>query len=301
MDKKIVLVTGMSGAGKTSAMNALEDMGYYCIDSFPSELLGEMESLMEQGDPKYDRLAFAVSALEYLKFMNFFDALNRPVQVIFVDAEDDELLLRYRFTRRQHPLITMNMATTLEEAIELERDYFDHLQQNMKNTIHIDTTKITPQALNNQVRRYFTNETNDQFGVTFQSFGFKNGIPMDADVVVDVRFLPNPFYEAALRNKTGNQKEVYDYVMGKEETQEFIRRLKEYIDFVLDSYRTQQKNHTIIAIGCTGGQHRSVSIANWLYETYKDKYRCWRSHRDIQEEAADDESQDETSNRGGFR
>lgn len=287
MDKKIVLVTGMSGAGKTSAMNALEDLGYYCIDSFPSELLGDMEELMEKGDPKYDRLAFAVSAQDYLKFMNFFDALNRPVEVVFVDADDDELLLRYRFTRRQHPMITMNLATTLEEAIELERDYFEHLQQNMKNTIHIDTTKITPQALNNQVRRYFTNETNDQFGVTFQSFGFKNGIPMDADVVIDVRFLPNPFYEPSLRNKTGNDREVYDYVMGRQETQEFIGRLKQYLDFVLESYRDQQKNHTIIAIGCTGGQHRSVSIANWLNNIYKDQYRCFTSHRDIQDDHQD--------------
>lgn len=284
MDKQIVLVTGMSGAGKTSAMNALEDLGYFCIDSFPSELLADMEGLLEKGDPKYDRLAFAVSAQEYLKFMNFFDALNRPVKVVFVDADDDELLLRYRFTRRQHPMITQKLAATLEEAIELERDYFEHLQGNMKNTIHIDTSKMTNQGLSNAVRHYFTRENNDEFNVTFQSFGYKNGMPMDADVVVDVRFLPNPFYEPSLRNKTGNDREVYDYVMTREETREFTEKLKDYLDFVLESYKGQQKTHTIICIGCTGGQHRSVSITNWLYDTYKDKYNCYKSHRDIPEE-----------------
>ena len=285
MDKKIVLVTGMSGAGKTSAMNALEDLGYYCIDSFPSELLGEMESLMEQGDPKYDRLAFAVSALEYLKFMNFFDARNRPVQVIFVDAEDDELLLRYRFTRRQHPLITMNMATTLEEAIELERDYFDHLQQNMKNTIHIDTTKITPQALNNQVRRYFTNETNDQFGVTFQSFGFKNGIPADADLVFDVRFLPNPFYIDELKHKTGNDQEVQDYVMSFPEAPMFLGQLTDMLDFLIPNYIKEGKHQLVIGIGCTGGKHRSVTLANGLYAKMKNhkNYGVKLYHRDIRQ------------------
>lgn len=284
MDKTIVLVTGMSGAGKTSAMNALEDLGYYCIDSFPSELLSDLETLIEQGDPKYDRLAFAVNAQDYLKFMNFFDALNRPIQVVFVDASDEELLLRYRFTRRQHPMITMNLATTLEDAIELERDYFDHLQNNMNNTIHIDTTRMTGQALSNTVRHYFNSEKDDRFAVTFQSFGFKNGLPMDADLVIDVRFLPNPFYEPALRSKTGNDKEVFDYVMEREETQDFAKRLKDYLDFVLKSYKDQQKSHTIISVGCTGGQHRSVSVANWLYDQYKDEYRCYKTHRDIGED-----------------
>ncbi|MCF0245703.1 MAG: RNase adapter RapZ [Ileibacterium sp.] len=282
-DKQIVLVTGMSGAGKTSAMNALEDLGYYCIDSFPVELLEQLSELIEKDESKFSKLAMAVSAQDYVKFMNYFDGEGRPLRLVFVDASDDELLLRYRFTRRLHPLIAKKEASTLEEAIEMERDYFEHLKQNNRQTIHIDTTKMTNQALANQIRSYFIGNTKEDFAVTFQSFGFKNGMPMDADEVIDVRFLPNPFYEPALRNKTGNDENVYNYVMGAEETKNFTEHLKGYMDFVLQAYKEQHKNHLIVAVGCTGGQHRSVSIANWLYSVYKDEYECFKSHRDIQE------------------
>lgn len=281
MEKNLVLVTGMSGAGKTSAMNALEDLGYNCIDSFPKELLGSLEELLEKGDSRYDKLALSVSAQDYLDFMNYFDNLRRPMKIIFVDASDDELLLRYRFTRRQHPLIVQNKAATLEEAIELERDYFDHLQRNMQDTLHIDTSKMNQQALGNAVKYYFKNEEDSDFSVTFQSFGFKNGVPMDADEIIDVRFLPNPFYEPELRSKTGNDSEVYNYVMSRQETRDFTETLKNYLDFVFSSYQKQQKNHMIVSVGCTGGQHRSVSIANWLYDHYKDQYRCFKAHRDL--------------------
>ena len=282
-DKQIVLVTGMSGAGKTSAMNALEDLGYYCIDSFPVELLDQLSDLIEN-DEKFSKLAMAVSAQDYVTFMNYFDGEERPVRLVFVDASDDELLLRYRFTRRLHPLIARKEASTLEEAIEMERDYFEHLKKNNRQTIHVDTTKLTNQALASQIRQYFIGSNQkDAFAVTFQSFGFKNGMPMDADEVIDVRFLPNPFYEPALRSKTGNDQNVYDYVMGKEETKEFTAHLKAYMDFVLKAYKEQNKNHLIVAVGCTGGQHRSVSIANWLYSVYKDDYKCFKSHRDIQD------------------
>lgn len=284
MDKSIILVTGMSGAGKTSVMNALEDLGYNCIDSFPKELVASLENLIEQGDPRFDKLALSVSAQDYLDFVNFFDNLKRPLKIIFVDASDDELLLRYRFTRRQHPLIVQKQAATLEEAIELERDYFDHLQRNMQDTLHIDTSKLSMQALGNSIKHYFKNEEESDFAVTFQSFGFKNGVPMDADEIIDVRFLPNPFYEPELRSKTGNDAEVYNYVMSRQETRDFTKILKDYLDFVFNSYEKQQKNHMIVSVGCTGGQHRSVSIANWLYDQYKDQYRCFKSHRDIASE-----------------
>lgn len=280
MEKNLVLVTGMSGAGKTSAMNALEDLGYYCIDSYPSELLDELEEMLEKEDPKYDRLALSVPASEYLDFCNFFDNRQRPLQIVFVDASDEELLLRYRFTRRKHPLITARQAATLEEAIELERDYFESLHSNMKDTIHIDTTRLTQQALSNEVRRYFQSGEETDFSVTFQSFGFKNGVPMDADEIIDVRFLPNPFYEASLKKKTGNDPEVYNYVMNHESTRQFTERLVAYLDFVLKAYSAQQKNHLIISVGCTGGQHRSVSICNFLYDHYKDQYSCYKAHRD---------------------
>lgn len=281
MKKNIVLVTGMSGAGKTSAMNALEDLNYYTIDNFPKELLDQLEDLLCRDDPKYDNLALAVSAQDYQEFVNFFDAMDRPVQIVFVDAKDDELLLRYRFTRRKHPLITMGQANTLEEAIELERDYFESLRDNMQDVVQFDTTKMTQQELSNTVRSHFSGSENKEFAITFQSFGFKKGVPLDADEIIDVRFLPNPFYDPDLRTMTGNDKPVYDYVMEKEETKEFCKTLKSYLDFVLKAYQDQQKNYLIVSVGCTGGQHRSVSIANWLKQQYEKDYKCYVNHRDI--------------------
>ncbi|WP_323088988.1 RNase adapter RapZ [Allobaculum sp. JKK-2023] len=281
MEKSLVLITGMSGAGKTSAMNALADLGYNCIDNYPKELLPALEQLMESGDPQYDRLALSASSQDYVDFMNFFDTLKRPLQVVFVDASDEELLLRYRFTRRLHPLLVHNEASTLEEAIELERDSFRSLEENMKDTFHLDTTRLTPQALVNLLKPYFKSQTEPEFAITFQSFGFKHGLPMDADIVIDVRCLPNPFYEAGLKKLTGNDERVYKYVMDREETREYVKRLSAYLDFVFDSYRSQNKNHMIVAVGCTGGQHRSVSVCNWLYDHYKDEYKAFKSHRDL--------------------
>ena len=259
MENKIVLVTGMSGAGKSSAMNALEDLGYYCMDNFPKELLENLEDLLRKDESHYKNVALSVSAIDYQAFVSYFENINRDLQILFLDCSDEELLLRYRFTRRQHPMIVNHLATTLEDAIEVERDFLDHLQENSQNTIHIDTTKLSTSALASRVLHRFKS----------------------ADMVIDVRFLPNPFYDPLLRDKTGNQKEVYDYVMDKPETQEFILKLKDYCDFVFSQYEKQNKSHMIVAIGCTGGQHRSVSICNWLYDEYKDIYRCFKSPRDI--------------------
>lgn len=281
MNENIVLVTGMSGAGKSSAMNALEDLGYYCIDNFPKELLNQLFDLLDSDDSRYKHIALSVSASDYTSFVNYFDNIARDLQIIFLDCSDEQLLLRYRFTRRQHPMIVSGKATTLEEAIEMERDQFDLLQENMKNTLHVDTSKLSSQALINQIRHRFKDAGKPEFTVTFQSFGFKHGMPMDADIVLDVRFLPNPFYEPALRNLTGNDKEVYDYVMESAETKEFGERLLSLLDFTFDQYSRQNKSNMIVSIGCTGGQHRSVSIANWLHDHYKDKYHCFKSHRDI--------------------
>ena len=231
MENKIVLVTGMSGAGKSSAMNALEDLGYYCMDNFPKELLDNLEELLRKDDTHYKNVALSVSAIDYQAFVSYFENINRELQILFLDCSDEELLSRYRFTRRQHPMIVNHLATTLEDAIEVERDFLDHLQENSQNTIHIDTTKLSTSALASRVLHRFKSAQRSVFTVTFQSFGFKHGVPLDADMVIDVRFLPNPFYDPLLRDKTGNQKEVYDYVMNKTETQEFIVHLKNYCDF----------------------------------------------------------------------
>lgn len=283
MNKNTVLVTGMSGAGKTSVMNILEDMGYYCIDNFPKELLPNLEELLQE-ESRYDLVALSVSAVDYLDFVNYFKNISRKLQIIFLDCSNEQLLLRYRFTRRKHPIIAHQLATTLEDAIELERDLFDHLEENSTQTLHIDTTKLSISDLNKKLRNRFKVHSHNEFTITFQSFGFKHGIPLDADQIIDVRFLTNPFYEPDLKDKTGNQKEVYDYVMQDAQTQEFVERLKNYLDFVFEMYRIQNKSHMIVSIGCTGGQHRSVSICNWLYDHYKDTYRSFKSHRDIGDE-----------------
>ena len=284
MNENIVLVTGMSGAGKSSAMNALEDLGYYCIDNFPKELLPQLETLLKGEPEKYQATALSVSAMDYIYFVKYFDTIAKHLKIIFLDCSDHELLLRYRFTRRQHPMISFNYATTLEEAIEMERDYFDHLQENAQTTIHLDTTKLTPQKLVERICHRFKMNKKTEFTITFQSFGFKHGVPMDADAIIDVRFLPNPFYEPSLRNKTGNQEEVYKYVMSAQETQDYVKTLKKYLDITFENYKNQCKSHMIVAIGCTGGQHRSVSICNWLFDEYKSTYRCFKSHRDINNE-----------------
>ena len=280
MKKNIVLITGMSGAGKSSAMNALEDLGYYCIDNFPKELLGQLEELLESKN-KYVNIAFSVSALDYVFFMQMFSEIDANVRVIFLDAKDDELLLRYRFTRRLHPMIASGIVTTLEEAIAMERELFERLNIEFDHVIRFDTTKMTQASLGQRIRnRFRVNETTD-FKLTFQSFGFKHGVPMDADIVIDARFLPNPFYVESLKNKTGNDLEVYNYVMDDKNTKEFLVYLKNYLDFVFKEYDSQNKAQLVVAVGCTGGQHRSVTICNWLYETYKTLYPCLKSHRDI--------------------
>lgn len=280
MRQHIVLLTGMSGAGKSSAMNALEDLGYYCIDNFPAELLPNLENVMNQKS-RYEYMALSVSAIEYVQFLHFFENSNDEIRIIYLDASDEELLLRYRFTRRRHPLISNGMASTIEEAIEMERDYFNQIADGQNNTIRFDTSRLSTTELAKRIRnRLSVNET-AEFTITFRSFGFKHGMPLDMDMMIDVRFLPNPFYEPVLRELTGNDKAVYDYVMTAQETIDFTKKLKDYCDFVFSSYKEQNKSHLIVGVGCTGGQHRSVSICNWLYEQYKNKYRCFKSHRDI--------------------
>lgn len=192
MNENLVLVTGMSGAGKSSAMNALEDLGYCCIDNFPRELLPQLQELLEKEQDRYKNIALSVSAADYTSFVNYFDNIARELQIIFLDCSDEELLLRYRFTRRQHPMIASGQATTLEDAIEMERLSFDQILANMNNTLHVDTTKLSSQALINRIRHRFKSTDKPEFTVTFQSFGFKHGMPMDADMVLDVGFCPIP-------------------------------------------------------------------------------------------------------------
>lgn len=277
--QNIILVTGMSGAGKTTAMAVLEDMGYHCIDQFPVQLIHELGMIIKtEHDPRYANLALATTALDYEKFLMYFEAREVPVRVLYLDASDEQLLLRYKFTRRSHPFIVFNKANTLEEAIEAERDMFDNLKY--RNVVHIDTTKLTQKTLRESIEGKFSISLKQGFSISFVSFGYKHGVPMDADLMFDVRFLPNPYYIESLKELTGDDEPVYSYVLACPETQELIEKLVTFLDYILPQYKKEGKNHLTVAIGCTGGQHRSVTLTNYLYDHYKNQYTTHKGHRD---------------------
>ena len=198
--------------------------------------------------------------------------------VVFLDCENMEILKRYKQTRRSHPMMIMNKANTLYDSIELERQEYEQIKT--QADLIIDTTLLKRTALQDRLEASFYHETGEVFRVSFVSFGYKFGIPKDADLILDVRFLPNPFYIPEFRNKTGNDKEVYDYVMEKPETQEFIKRTLSYYDYLLKEYEKEGKMQLIVGIGCTGGQHRSVTLTNFLADHYKKYYKVYKWHRD---------------------
>lgn len=277
--QNVILVTGMSGAGKTSAIGILEDMGYHCIDQFPVQLIGELGKIIsDQHDDRYQNLALATSSQDYQKFLSYFEGREMNVKVLFLDASNEKLLLRYKFTRRSHPFVVNKTANTLEEAIEKERDLFNELSY--RKVIHIDTTKLTLAALKKQIESKLSIDAKDGFAISFVSFGYKHGVPLDADLMFDIRFLPNPYWIESMRSQTGDDKDVYDYVMNSKETKAYVRKLTSFLDYSFRQYKKEGKNHLTVAIGCTGGQHRSVSMVNYLFDNYRNKYQCHKGHRD---------------------
>lgn len=280
-DVNIVLITGMSGAGKSTAMSVLEDMGYHCIDQFPVELMHELGKLLRNSsDVRYHDVALATTALDYIKFLVYFENIGMNVRVLFLDASNEKLLHRYKYTRRQHPFLVNHMANTLEEAIEMEREYFNAIKERA-SIYRVDTTYLPVSQLKSHIENYLKLGEKSSFGISFVSFGYKNGIPMDSDLLFDVRFLPNPFYVDELRHLTGNDQPVYDYVMNAEQTKECVQHIVDFLDYVLPQYELEGKNHLTVGIGCTGGQHRSVSITNYLYDKYSKNWNCFKAHREI--------------------
>lgn len=203
------------------------------------------------------------------------------VQVLFLDASDLVLIRRYKSTRRTHPLLLSNAANTLEEAIAVERQLLTRTLDS--SFVTVDTSFLTAKEVKRVLEQYFSKNAAPSFSISFVSFGYKHGVPLDADLMIDVRFLPNPFWEPKLRMFSGNDKLVYDYVMDSDETREFIKRLLAFLDYAFAQYVKEGKNHFVVAIGCTGGQHRSVTITNFLYDHYKDQYRSYKQHRDEKE------------------
>lgn len=275
---EVVIVTGMSGAGKTSAMACFENLAFRCIDNYPVPLLTEFAELV-QDNSQYQRVAMAVSledALKAIRLLNNLDWIN--LTVVFLDCDDETLVKRYKQTRRSHPLLISNKAASLLEAIEFERRLAEPISR-LAN-IYIDTTKLKGARFQDLLEDYFNKGKLDPFRITFVSFGYKHGVPKDADLLLDVRFLPNPFYIEELRQLTGNDQAVYDYVMEKEETKIFVEKTSEFLDYLLKEYEKEGKMHLVIGIGCTGGQHRSVTLTNYFADYYSQYYQVHRLHRD---------------------
>lgn len=278
---QLVIITGMSGAGKTIAMQCLEDMGYFCIDNMPPGLFEKFwEIMMEADNTKKVALVVDLRSGRFFQEVQSMlnDIANTPnvnMNMLFLDASDEELVARYKETRRLHP---MAMEGLTLDGIHRERELLQSIKG--KAQVIIDTTHLSARQLKGRITQEFSQDNDDRFHVELMSFGFKYGLPIDADIVMDVRFLPNPYYIEALRPLTGQDKAVYDYVMKFKETETFYQQFKTLIDTVLPGYRDEGKKNVTIAIGCTGGQHRSVAIAERLYhDIQKEGYKVNITHR----------------------
>ena len=279
---QLVMVTGMSGAGKTVAIKSLEDLGYFTIDNMPPALLLKFIELMRHS-PDNNKLAVVVdmrSRSFFNEIRTILDELDNQedldFKVLFLDATDSELVARYKETRRSHPLAADGRVL---DGITLERELLSPLKNISQNVV--DTTELTPRNLRKTIAEQFASQDNQpDFRVEVMSFGFKYGLPIDADLVFDVRFLPNPYYKLELRNLTGQDLAVYDYVMDHPESEDFYRHLHDLIVPILPSYKREGKSVPTIAMGCTGGQHRSVDFAERLAHDLEKNWQVNCSHRD---------------------
>ena len=284
---RFVVVTGMSGGGKSTAMKMLEDMGFYCVDNLPVLLIEKFAELVVTPNTELEKVALGLdvrSDQDFVQAEKVLDKLKEDgyvFEILFMDANDKTLLKRYKETRRIHPLST-EKNPRIEDGIIKEREILSSIKK--KADYVINTSQILTRVLKEELERIFIkNEEYNSLMVNIVSFGFKHGIPADADLVFDVRFLPNPFYIDELKHITGNEKAVQDYVMSFKEAGEFLDKLKDMLNFLLPGYIKEGKYQLVVAIGCTGGQHRSVTLANALYQDMKDKgnYGLSISHRDI--------------------
>lgn len=279
--KKIILISGISGAGKTTASNFLEDKGYRCIDQYPPELFSDLINLIEQDDgSKYGHVVLTVSLIDLEKYQLLLNNTNIKHKLILIDCDKETIINRYKFTRRLHPLLISNIADTISEAVDIEKNILNSFKKKAKI---INTTHLDQKQLKERINKALDDVDDKNISLSFISFGFKNGIPHDADNIFDVRFLDNPFYIPELKDKTGNDKQVREYVLNSKKTQSFLKKLISFIDFIIKAYDKEDKRHLTICIGCTGGKHRSVVVANYLYAYYKDKYTCYLNHNEIKE------------------
>lgn len=282
---RFVVVTGMSGGGKRTAMKMLEDMGFYCVDNLPVSLVEKFVEIIAMPGSEINKVALGMDVRADQSFEDVTQILDQlkqkgyPLEILFMESDDASLIKRYKETRRVHPLAA---GERVEDGVRRERKVLENIRKNADYVI--DTSNLLTRELKEELDRIFLkNEEYSSLMVTVMSFGFKNGIPADADLVFDVRFLPNPFYIDELRGKTGNDAQVQDYVMSFEEAIRFLSMLTDMIKFLMPNYVKEGKYHLVIAIGCTGGKHRSVTLANALYDKLKEErqYGIKLYHRDI--------------------
>ena len=284
---KFVIVTGMSGAGKSTSLKMLEDLGYFCVDNLPVPLIEKFAELTSSPNSELNKVAIGIdvrtgltrveSALEKLK------AAGLIFDILFLDASDDTLVKRFKETRRSHPLVANGRV---EDGIVAEREQLKYLKKNA--TYIIDTSQMLTRELKAEINEiYSKNKGYSNLFITILSFGYKYGIPSDADLVFDVRFLPNPYYIDELKNHTGNDREVQDYVMGFKEAGIFLDKLEDMLLFLIPNYVVEGKNQLVVAIGCTGGKHRSVTLADKIYDRLKnnDRFGIKIEHRDIEKDS----------------
>ncbi|SEP92221.1 UPF0042 nucleotide-binding protein [Virgibacillus subterraneus] len=282
-ETKLVVITGMSGAGKTVAVHSFEDLGYYCVDNLPPALLPKFLELMKDSTNNIHKVALVMD----LRGREFFDSLFEALDILgkedwldehilFLDAQDESLVTRYKETRRSHPLAVGGLPLN---GIQQERKILDELRGRAQRII--DTSNLKPKALRDKILKAYTEDKQEIFSVHMVSFGFKYGVPIDADLVFDVRFLPNPHYVSHMQPLTGLNPEVSSYVFKWGDTKKFNEKVLDLLQFMLPQYKKEGKSQLVVAIGCTGGQHRSVAIAEYFAKQLSSNYITHISHRDI--------------------
>ena len=284
---EFVIISGMSGAGKTSALHIMEDIGCYCVDNIPTSLLQTLYKLCkDSSDKAMKRVAVVVDVRGNGDYEVMYDDLenfkknNEGVSILYIDAKVDSLIVRYKETRRRHPLTERLKDGSVAAAVKEEQRLLVPVKTLADYSI--DTTFMSIKQLRERIISMFLENSSNSIMITFMSFGFKYGIPLESDLIIDVRCLPNPFYIAELKEHTGLEKCIQGYVLDSEETQEFVKRLIDWLDYSLPLYLKEGKSELVVGIGCTGGKHRSVTIAELLDNYFMEKgYKCIVQHRDV--------------------
>ena len=282
---EILIISGLSGAGKSSAATYLEDMGYFTMDNVPADIVLKFAAFCSQSDGRYDRVALVSDIRSGDRdFSGLLDAMDRLKQggdvcrLLFVTADLETIIKRYKETRRRHPLMSDGMS--IEQAMHREEELLRPLRE--RADVVIDTTQMPAAKLRNELYRIFGDKSARELSVNVMSFGYKYGIPLEADLVFDVRFLPNPFYVPELKHKTGMDSEVCNYVFSFPQTKTFVEKLEGLLSFLLPLYAEEGKSTLVIAVGCTGGHHRSVSVARCLTAYLSGLgYPAFENHRDM--------------------